>query len=68
MSKREVKYQHSSMDFKLRLLKEYYESGSSKRSLCKKYSVDENTFRYWLHAYESKGLSLQRIIKKLISD
>ena len=65
MSKREVKYQHSSMDFKLRLLKEYYESGSSKRSLCKKYSVDENTFRYWLHAYESKGLSLPEELSEL---
>ena len=28
-----------SQDFKLRMLKEYYESGSTKYSLCKKYSV-----------------------------
>ena len=33
-----------SQDFKLRMLKEYYESGSTKYSLCKKYSVDYVTF------------------------
>ena len=33
-----------SQDFKLRMLKEYYESGSTKYSLCKKYSVDYATF------------------------
>ena len=33
-----------SMEFKLRMLKEYYESGSTKYRLCKKYSVDYVTF------------------------
>ena len=36
-----------SMEFKLRMLKEYYESGSTKYRLCKKYSVDYVTFSRW---------------------
>lgn len=47
-----------SQDFKLRMLKEYYESGSTKYSLCKKYSVDYVTFSRWERYFESKTLSL----------
>ncbi|MCE9061216.1 transposase [Parabacteroides distasonis] len=47
-----------SHDFKLRMLKEYYESGSTKYSLCKKYSVDYVTFSRWEGYFESKTLSL----------
>lgn len=44
-----------SQDFKLRMLKEYYESGSTKYSLCKKYSVDYVTFSRWERYFESKN-------------
>ena len=46
-----------SMEFKLRMLKEYYESGSTKYRLCKKYSVDYVTFSRWEGYFESKTLS-----------
>ena len=46
------------MEFKLRMLKEYYESGSTKYRLCKKYSVDYVTFSRWEGYFESKTLSL----------
>lgn len=36
------------------MLKEYYESGSTKYSLCKKYSVDYVTFSRWERYFESK--------------
>ena len=40
------------------MLKEYYESGSTRYSLCKKYSVDYVTFSRWERYFESKTLSL----------
>ncbi|KMW41324.1 transposase [Parabacteroides sp. D26] len=51
-----------SMEFKLRMLKEYYESGSTKYSLCKKYSVDYVTFSRWERYFESKNANLYRPI------
>lgn len=46
------------MDFKLRLLKEYYESGSSMYGVSKKYGVDGVTFLRWVRSFESQSLSL----------
>ena len=54
-----------SQDFKLRMLKEYYESGSTKYSLCKKYSVDYVTFSRWEGYFESKTLSLPSDLTEL---
>ena len=54
-----------SQDFKLRMLKEYYESGSTKYSLCKKYSVDYVTFSRWERYFESKTLSLPSDLTEL---
>ena len=54
-----------SMEFKLRMLKEYYESGSTKYSLCKKYSVDYVTFSRWERYFESKTLSLPSDLTEL---
>ena len=54
-----------SMEFKLRMLKEYYESGSTKYSLCKKYSVDYVTFSRWEGYFESKTLSLPSDLTEL---
>ena len=58
MSKVSVKRQHFSMDFKLQMLKEYYESGSSMYSISKKHGVDDVTFLRWVKSFESKSLSL----------
>ena len=44
-----------SMEFKLRMLKEYYESGSTKYRLCKKYSVDYVTFSRWEGYFHTKN-------------
>ena len=57
-----------SQDFKLRMLKEYYESGSTKYSLCKKYSVDYVTFSRWERYFESKTLSLPKEIRIIQGD
>ena len=54
-----------SMEFKLRMLKEYYESGSTKYRLCKKYSVDYVTFSRWEGYFESKTLSLPSDLTEL---
>lgn len=45
--------------------KEYYESGSTKYSLCKKYSVDYVTFSRWERYFESKTLSLPSDLTEL---
>lgn len=47
------------------MLKEYYESGSTKYSLCKKYSVDYVTFSRWESYFESKTLSLPSDLTEL---
>ena len=46
------------MDFKLQLLKEYYESGLSMYSISKKHGVNSVTFLRWVKSFESQSLSL----------
>ena len=53
------------MDFKLRLLKEYYESGSSMYGVSKKYGVDGVTFLRWVRSFESQSLSLPDDLSEL---
>ena len=65
MSKERVKRQQFSLDFKLQLLKEYYESGSSMYSISKKHGVDDVTFIRWVKLYESKSLSLPEELSDL---
>lgn len=65
MSKRTVKRHQFSMDFKLKLLKEYYESGNSKYSISKQYGVDDATFLRWVREFESKSLSLPQELGEL---
>lgn len=65
MSKTRLKRQQFSMDFKLRLLKEYYESGSSMYGVSKKYGVDGVTFLRWVRSFESQSLSLPDDLSEL---
>ena len=65
MSKRTLKRQQFSKDYKLQLLKEYYESGSSMYGISKKYGVDDATFIRWVKLYESKSLSLPQELIEL---
>ena len=65
MSKRALKRQQFSMDFKLQLLKEYYESGCSMYKISKQHGVDDVTFYRWVRAFESKGLSLPSELNEL---
>ena len=65
MSKVTLKRQQFSMDFKLQLLKEYYESGGSMYSISKKHGVDDATFIRWVKLYESKSLSLPEELSEL---
>ena len=65
MSKERVKRQQFSLDFKLQLLKENYESGSSMYSISKKHGVDDVTFIRWVKLYESKSLSLPEELSEL---
>ena len=53
------------MDFKLQLLKEYYESGSSMYSISKKHGVDAVTFLRWVKSFESKSISLPEELSEL---
>ena len=53
------------MDFKLQLLKEYYESGSSMHSISKQHGVNDVTFYRWVRSFESKGLSLPSELSEL---
>ena len=53
------------MDFKLQLLKEYYESGSSMYGISKKHGVDDATFIRWVKLYESQSLSLPEELSEL---
>ena len=53
------------MDFKLRLLKEYYESGSSMYGVSKKHGVDDVTFLRWVRSFESQSLSLPDDLSEL---
>ena len=65
MSKVSVKRQQFSMDFKLQLLKEYYESGSSMYSISKKHGVGDVTFFRWVKSFESKSISLPEELSEL---
>lgn len=58
MSSERKKSQHFSRDYKLRMLKEFYESGCSKYSFSKKNGIDKATFSRWIRAFESESLSL----------
>ena len=53
------------MDFKLQLLKEYYESGSSMYNFSKQHGVNDVTFYRWVRSFESKGLSLPSELSEL---
>ena len=53
------------MDFKLQLLKEYYESGSSMYSISKKHGVDDVTFFRWVKSFELKSISLPEELSEL---
>lgn len=65
MSKRTLKRQQFSKDYKLQLLKEYYESGSSMYSISKKHGVDDVTFLRWVKSFESKSLTLPEDLSEL---
>ena len=65
MSKVSVKRQQFSMDFKLQLLKEYYESSSSMYSISKKHGIDDVTFLRWVKSFESKSLSVPEELSEL---
>ena len=67
MSKRTLQRHQFSMDFKLQLLKEYYESGSSMYSISKKHGLDSATFLRWVRSFESKSLSLPEELSELES-
>ena len=60
MSKERLKRQPFSMDFKLQLLKEYYESGLSMYSISKKHGVNSVTFLRWVKSFESQSLSFAK--------
>ena len=65
MSKERLKRRPFSMEFKLQLLKEYYESGSSMYSISKKHGVDDVTFFRWVKSFESKSISLPEELSEL---
>lgn len=65
MSHQTSKRHQFSVDFKLQLLKEYYQSGGSKYSICKKYGVDDATFLRWVREFETKSLSLPAELSEL---
>ena len=65
MSKRTLKRQQFSKDYKLQLLKVYYESGSSMYSISKKHGVYNVTFLRWFKSFESKSLTLPEDLSEL---
>lgn len=65
MSKGRVNRQKFNMDFKLQMLKEYYESGSSMYSISKRHGVEAVTFFRWVRLFESKSLSLPEELSEL---
>ena len=59
-----------SEDFKLSVLKDYYESGRSRYFILKKYKLDHTSLRNWLREYavSEKSLSLSpEIVQRLES-
>ena len=65
MSKERLKRRPFSMEFKLQLLKEYYESGLSMYSISKKHGVNSVTFLRWVKSIESQSLSLPEELSEL---
>ena len=65
MSKERLRRQPFSMDFKFRLLKEYYESGLSMYSISKKHGVNSVTFLRWVKSIDSQSLSLPEELSEL---
>ena len=59
------KYRSHSIDFKLRVLQEYYESGMSKHGLGRKYDLAPACIRTWLRQFESGLLSLPPDLNEL---
>ena len=54
-----------SLEFKLRMLKEYYESGSTQYSICKRHAIEQTTLSRWKREFESKTLSLPSDLTEL---
>ena len=65
MSKERLKRRPFSMEFKLQLLKEYYESGLSMYSISKKHGVNSVTFLRWVKSIDSQSLSLPKELIEL---
>lgn len=65
MSKERLKRRPFSMEFKLQLLKEYYESGLSMYSISKKHGVNSVTFLRWVKSIDSQSLSLPKELSEL---
>ena len=65
MSKERLKRRPFSMEFKLQLLKEYYESGLSMYSISKKHGVNSVTFLRWVKSIDSQSLSLPEELSEL---
>lgn len=51
--------------FRLSVLKEFYESGSSLRSICRKYGISDQHVHYWERKYREKPVSLPSEISEL---
>ena len=51
--------------FRLSVLKEYYEGNKSLFSVCKKYQITISNFRVWEKKYQNKTVSLPQDIKEL---
>lgn len=51
--------------FRLSVLKEFYESGSTLHSICRKYGISWQHVRYWERKYEKRALSLPSEITEL---
>lgn len=51
---------HYSLDFKLNVLRDYYENGLSKYATCRKYGIGQlSTLRAWIKAFPLEGVSLE---------
>ncbi len=50
-NRRKVPHRHYSEDFKLSVLQEYYNSGSTYYQLCKKFSLSKGCIQRWLQLY-----------------
>ncbi|MDO5572337.1 MAG: transposase [Bacteroidales bacterium] len=55
------------MSFKLAVLQDYYESGNSKLSICKKHQIALSAFLRWQSSFENKAISLPDDLNELES-